>query len=71
MEKDASLKFVDKLDERKRTALHYAVERSFPDVVSYLLKKGAKPTLQDLNGMTPLHAALSTTVYKGIYKNRN
>ena len=39
------------------TALHVAAQRSKPDLVKYLLDKGAKPELLDANGRKPIDLA--------------
>ncbi|KAK4165517.1 ankyrin repeat protein [Cladorrhinum sp. PSN259] len=43
--------------ERKRTALHYAAEQGFKDVVSTLLEAGSPIDLHDIDGNTALHLA--------------
>ncbi|CAK9294082.1 unnamed protein product [Gordionus sp. m RMFG-2023] len=46
-------------NRKRQTALHIAVNRGFSDVVEMLLKLGAHPNLQDLEGDTPVHDAVS------------
>ena len=41
-------------DEYGSTPLHYAVQQNFIDCVHYLLKKGAKHEIKDVNGRNPL-----------------
>ena len=41
----------------EKTALHFASEEGFPEVVKELLKFGANPNLKDHNGDTPLDIA--------------
>ena len=70
VEKGPSLEFVNMQDKWGSSALHYAARRGLFDVLSYFLKKRAKPNLQDEDGSTPLHRALYTTDYTGNnYKN--
>ncbi|MCY3810676.1 MAG: carboxypeptidase regulatory-like domain-containing protein [Gammaproteobacteria bacterium] len=40
--------------------LHRAVRDDFPDVVKWLLERGADPNLVDANGMTPKEVAVTT-----------
>ena len=40
--------------------LHRAVRDDFPDVVRWLLERGADPDLVDANGMTPREVAVTT-----------
>lgn len=42
----------------KRTLLHFACKRGAPDLVSFLLEKGADPKLKDSRGFTPADLAL-------------
>jgi len=51
---------VEKTDERGRTALFWALERfkSANDVVNVLLKEGASLGHKDIDGRTPLYAAV-------------
>jgi len=43
--------------DKNRTMLHAAASNNQASVVSYLLQKGADPTLSDENGETPADAA--------------
>ncbi|KAF5859814.1 hypothetical protein ETB97_002423 [Aspergillus alliaceus] len=45
------------LRSKERTALHEAASEGNADVVAYLLERGAKPDVHDLNGQTPLMLA--------------
>jgi ankyrin repeat protein len=47
---------VDAVDYRGATALHYAVDRS-DEIVTYLAGRGAKLTIEDYEGRTPLDIA--------------
>lgn len=49
-----------KLTHDGRTYLHWAANRGNAEVVEYLLKKGAKVTIQDSHGTTPLLFAASS-----------
>jgi len=42
------------------TALHFAVAHKKPDILKYLIEKGADIDASDNNGMTPLYLAVST-----------
>jgi ankyrin repeat protein len=55
IEKEAS--FLNKKDTFGMTPLHYAVEYNEPDIVKFLVEKGAKKNLADLQGRTPLDIA--------------
>lgn len=48
---------VDQKDEAGQTPLHYAARSGNSEAVYYLLQAGAKPNIQDKQGLTPLHAA--------------
>jgi ankyrin repeat protein len=50
-------------DRLGQTALHQAAGRGWPDVVAHLLQRGAKPTVKDALGRTPLD--LATTPVQG------
>ncbi len=52
------LKDINLRDRDKKTLLHYAVLYKNYYLTKYLLKKGAKPYLQDSKGDTPLHIAV-------------
>ncbi|XP_067661426.1 serine/threonine-protein phosphatase 6 regulatory ankyrin repeat subunit B-like [Haliotis asinina] len=45
------------IDHERRTALHYASEHSVKEGVKFLLDYHVDPSVQDLEGMTPLHCA--------------
>ena len=45
-------------DERGRTALHYAAALGYTDVAKVLAERGAGLTVADVDGVTPLDAAL-------------
>jgi ankyrin repeat protein len=47
---------VDGVDDNGRTALHYACRSGRPESVSYLLSAGARHSIRDKLGRTPLHA---------------
>ncbi|ESO95765.1 hypothetical protein LOTGIDRAFT_66582, partial [Lottia gigantea] len=51
--------FVNKCDNKKRTALHYTVEyigdEKHQRIIEILLKSGARTDIQDDEGKTPLH----------------
>lgn len=49
---------VKPIDERKRTALHYACEMANEQVIPLLLKAGADVHATDSSGVTPLHLAV-------------
>ncbi len=44
-------------DKHKKTALHYAVEHKFKEIVELLIDKNANPNVCDIFGYTPLHWA--------------
>lgn len=44
-------------DSRRSSALHYAVRQQHVPILQFLLRCGADPCLQDLQGNTPLHLA--------------
>ena len=46
------------LNECGWTALHFAVENYYVDLVVFLLKQGANPNRADFSGTTPLHLAI-------------
>ncbi len=50
-------------DRQGQTALHSAAGRGWPEVVTYLLERGANPALKDMLGRTPLD--LATTPVQG------
>lgn len=47
-------------DSRGRTAMHHAFRKYHSDFGVALIKQGADVTLQDINGLTPLHQAIET-----------
>lgn len=47
-------------DAEPTSLLHRAVRDDFPDVVRWLLERGADPDLVDANGMTPKDVAVTT-----------
>lgn len=49
--------YVDLTDNSKRTPLSYACERGHLSTVKLLLKEGADPEAQDVNGITPIVVA--------------
>ena len=51
---------VDAADEKKNTALHYAVHRGFYTIVRLLLRAGANPNAFNDLRWTPLHCAVNT-----------
>ena len=53
IEKGADLSLTE--DEYNKTHLHFAVDKSDVDLVALLLKKGADPNQQDIDGNTALH----------------
>ena len=46
-------------NKRYQSALHIAVNKTHTEVVKVLLKLGAHPNLQDIDGDTPLHDAIT------------
>ncbi|MGI9500629.1 MAG: ankyrin repeat domain-containing protein [Geminicoccaceae bacterium] len=48
---------IDRLDDRGRSALMIAAERSHPEIVRYLIEAGADPKLEDKEGMRALDLA--------------
>jgi ankyrin repeat protein len=46
--------WLDETDEGE-TALHWAVSRQYPEIVTMLLDAGANPNVPDNDGFTPLH----------------
>lgn len=52
--------YVNLVDNKKRSALHFASSRGNDGLVHLLLQQGADPNIQDLNGNTPLHLAACT-----------
>lgn len=48
---------VDQKDEQGRTPLHHAARSGNSESVYYLLQAGAEPNVQDIHGLTSLHAA--------------
>ena len=52
--------YVNLVDNKKRSALHFAASRGADDLVHILLQQGADPNVQDCNGNTPLHLAACT-----------
>lgn len=49
---------LDTLDSKGLAPLHYATHAANPDVLRYLISKGANPNVVDQNGETPLHHAV-------------
>ena len=47
-------------DAEPTSLLHMAVRNDFPDVVRWLLERGADPDLVDANGLTPKQVAVTT-----------
>ena len=47
-------------DAEPTSLLHMAVRDDFPDVVRWLLERGANPDLVDANGLTPKQVAVTT-----------
>ena len=47
-------------DAEPTSLLHMAVRDDFPDVVRWLLERGANPELVDANGLTPKQVAVTT-----------
>ena len=45
---------VNAVDEDGNTALHYVVDKGFPDVVAFLTESGAKVNVENKRGQTPL-----------------
>lgn len=52
---------VDNLDHYNRSALHLAAIKTKPDVITYLLSKGADKTLLDRDNLSPVDLALLTS----------
>ncbi|XP_078723967.1 CARD- and ANK-domain containing inflammasome adapter protein-like [Lampetra fluviatilis] len=48
---------MNKMNERKETLLHLAAAQGHASLAEFLLKKGAKFNMKDVNGRTALHAA--------------
>ena len=46
-------------DAEPTTLLHMAVRNDYPDVVAWLLERGADPNLVDGNGLTPKQVAVT------------
>lgn len=44
---------VNAIDTKGRTALHYASDRGYKDIIILLLAKGAKKNIVDQYGYTP------------------
>ena len=47
-------------DAEPTSLLHMAVRNDFPDVVAWLLERGADPDLVDANGVTPKQVAITS-----------
>lgn len=47
-------------DAEPTSLLHIAVRNDFPDVITWLLERGADPNLVDANGLTPKDVAVTT-----------
>ena len=47
----------DKWDDIKNTALHYASQNGYPEIVKLLIENGAFSDVINLNSETPLHLA--------------
>ena len=45
----------DKWDDIKNTALHYASQNGYPEIVKLLIENGAFSDVINLNSETPLH----------------
>lgn len=50
--------YLDAMDARDKTLLHYAAEGGHEDLVAYLLENGAPIDVEDDNDNTPLDAAI-------------
>ena len=48
-------------DEYGRLPIHYACKRGDPDIVDFLLRKGAKVNVPDGDGRLPIHIMLLNT----------
>lgn len=48
---------VNRRNHENRTALHVAAERNVPEMVQYLLNRGAATDILDIDGLTPLDTA--------------
>ena len=48
---------INAVDKDGRTALHYAVQRHFPEVIMKLISAGAKVDVEDNRRTTPLNEA--------------
>ena len=47
------------VDDNKMTALHWACDRGYVDIIHYLMEKQLDVDKQDIDGQTPLHFASS------------
>lgn len=60
---------VNRVDPKEKwTALAFASRDNRPDIATMLLNAGANPTVQDINGYTPLHRAMEPLSYDHIPK---
>ena len=48
------------------TALHIACREKIPEIVAWLCKNGARSTVENVNGVTPLHICAKNGFHKGI-----
>lgn len=52
---------LDRTDNFGRTALHFAAQNCYWEVMAILVRRGASPRIQDENGHTAFHAMVSAT----------
>lgn len=55
---------VNELDSDRNTALHLAASMGSVEMVEYLLKQGADPTIKNRDGNTPIHVAILGRKYE-------